>query len=190
MRKVFVSLIVVAVVVLGACDPAEEEVRAGGTSTTADAGTAAAAERSTTTSPAAGGSTVTPGGVGTRTTEAPLGYSGTAPTTERPRTPVSTATTKPAVSAAGSDVPDAEERVEYAKLDLVRRKGYEKDEIRLVLIERVTWSDAALGCPQYERQYDQTDVPGYRIELQWQDVTYHYHGKDGEDPFLCQKLDT
>jgi hypothetical protein len=56
-------------------------------------------------------------------------------------------------------------------------------------VESVVWRDSSLGCPRNDRTYDQGDVPGYRIGLQWQDVEHSYHGRDGGDPFLCQKLD-
>jgi hypothetical protein len=116
------------------------------------------------------------------------GAGGTAAATDQPRPPGSTTTTLAAVRDSGT-VPDEDRVVELARADAARRTGHPAAEFRLVRIESVTWRDAALGCPQYERTYDEGDVPGYRIELQWQDVTYHYHGRTGADPFLCQKLD-
>ncbi|HEX7166431.1 MAG TPA: hypothetical protein VF230_05560 [Acidimicrobiales bacterium] len=117
------------------------------------------------------------------------GYRGTAPVTAKPKPPAPTTTQAAMANASSSGVANADRLVEFAKEDLVRRFGHDKSDIRLLDMESVTWPNAALGCPRYGKEYDDADVPGYRIELQWKDVEYSYHGRDGSDPFLCEKLD-
>ncbi len=63
--------------------------------------------------------------------------------------------------------------------------GVTSDEITVVTAEPVTWSDGALGCPQPDEMYTQALVEGYRIELDVDGETMHFHGADGDEPFHC-----
>lgn len=84
----------------------------------------------------------------------------------------------------GSD-PVASEPAEAARADLADRLGVEPDTIEAGALERVTWRDGSLGCPDPDRSYTQALVDGYRIELRVDGTSYWYHGADGGDPFYC-----
>src|SRR5262245_26364313 len=52
-----------------------------------------------------------------------------------------------------------------AKADAAKRTGKSDKEITVVSAERVSWSDASMGCPAPGMMYAQVIVPGYRIIL-------------------------
>jgi len=71
--------------------------------------------------------------------------------------------------------PDAEEVVNLAKADLAERKGIDKEEIVVVEVVEVDWSDTSLGCPEPGMMYAQVITPGYKILLSYAGETYQYH---------------
>lgn len=80
-------------------------------------------------------------------------------------------------------------RVERARSDLAALFGYKESDIRLLRHEQVVWPNAGLGCPRHDQEYDPVPVPGYRIVLGHGTLEHHYHGADGQPPFLCQFLE-
>lgn len=72
--------------------------------------------------------------------------------------------------------------------DMAAQTGASPDEISVVAVEEVTWSDAALGCPQPDMVYAQVLTPGYQITLDYEGVIFTYHTAQGPDaPFtLCE----
>jgi len=75
--------------------------------------------------------------------------------------------------------------VVFAVNDLAERMDRAPTDIRLVAREEVTWRDGSLGCPQPGMRYTQALVDGYKITLEFQGITYAYHGRAGRDPFFC-----
>ena len=72
--------------------------------------------------------------------------------------------------------------------DMAAQTGATPDDITIVAIEEVTWSDAALGCPQPDMVYAQVLTAGYQITLDYEGVIFTYHTAQGPDaPFvLCE----
>lgn len=128
----------------------------------------------------------------------PIATSGSAEPT-RPTgpatTPATTAAGPPAPPPATSGsavtvIPDQQDRVEFARRDVSERFGYPVAEIEVVIVESVVWPNEAAGCPSTGREYEPDPTPGYRIVLAWADLTFSYHGVDGDrEPVLCQFLD-
>ena len=81
--------------------------------------------------------------------------------------------------------PGAEEVVELAKADLAKRKGLDKDEIVIVEVEPVDWSDTSLGCPEPGMMYAQVITPGYKILLSYAGETYEYHSDKVDRVVYC-----
>jgi len=67
-----------------------------------------------------------------------------------------------------------EEFVQWTIEDLARRLDVSKESIEVTSIEEVTWPDAGLGLHKKGEMYAQVVVPGYRILLTHQGITYEY----------------
>lgn len=74
---------------------------------------------------------------------------------------------------------------EQALRAAAERTGAEAADIEVVTAEEVTWSDGALGCPRPGHTYTQALVEGYRIVVEVDGETLHYHGAEGDDPRYC-----
>ena len=74
--------------------------------------------------------------------------------------------------------------------DATGRMDIPRSEIDTQAAAGVTWSDASLGCPEPGVEYEQTDVPGYRVTLSprsnWDDY-YDYHADRDGNFILCPK---
>ena len=78
-----------------------------------------------------------------------------------------------------------------AASDLAERLGVDLAAITVATAENVVWPDAALGCPQPGMAYAQVQVEGSRAVLIHGNVTYFYHGGEGNPgPFLCENLES
>lgn len=76
--------------------------------------------------------------------------------------------------------------VDEAVRDLADRIGVPPDQIRVVLAQRVTWSDDTLGCPLRGDERLGGPHPGTRVHLEVDGVLYRYHsGGAREEPFPC-----
>ena len=86
----------------------------------------------------------------------------------------------------GDEVGNAglDEEIEAARDMLAAGPGSEQ-EPEVVVAERVTWPDAALGCPRPDELYTQALVEGYRIVLAVDGNRVAFHGAEGEPPFRC-----
>ncbi|MFA9443835.1 hypothetical protein [Egicoccus sp. AB-alg6-2] len=84
-----------------------------------------------------------------------------------------------------SDHEAADGAVRLAVADAAERTGVDEREVRVVLDEAVTWPDGSLGCPQPDQFYTQALVEGYRIVVEADGRTLHYHGRQGGDPAYC-----
>ncbi len=69
--------------------------------------------------------------------------------------------------------------------DLLRTQLNKDSEIRLQSFDWVTWSNAALGCPQTDRMYAQVLMEGYRIIFLVDGQSYAFHGSRDNAPFYC-----
>jgi hypothetical protein len=109
-----------------------------------------------------------------------------------PVSPVSpiTPTIVPTAAPAGqafTPLPGSQTALAAAMADLSQRTGTPADQISLVSMEAVDWSDTSLGCPQEGMMYAQVITPGYKIILQAQGQTYEYHTDQTTSVVLCQK---
>ena len=80
---------------------------------------------------------------------------------------------------------DLQSIVEAARRDAASRSGVAPEAIKVLVAERVTWSDGSLGCPLPGMMYTQALVPGYRIVLQAGEQTLNYHAMSRGRPFYC-----
>jgi hypothetical protein len=83
--------------------------------------------------------------------------------------------------------PEAQEVVRLAKEDLAQRLKLAPDDIQLVSVEAVDWSDTSLGCPQPGMMYAQVITPGFRVILEARGQRYQYHTDTGQFVVLCEK---
>jgi|GEM_PF-1078939 len=81
----------------------------------------------------------------------------------------------------------SEEALAASIKDLSDQTGSSPDEIMLVSIEAVEWSDSSLGCPQEGFMYAQVITPGYKIVLETQGQQYNYHTDQATNVVLCQE---
>jgi hypothetical protein len=80
------------------------------------------------------------------------------------------------ILAAALVIPaDAQRAVDAASADAARRLAMKP---RVVSVERVTWRDGSLGCPQPGMAYTQALIPGWRIELAVGSTSVIYHASE------------
>lgn len=84
-------------------------------------------------------------------------------------------------------IPGSEEILASAVADLAKQFDIPSDQIKLVSMERVEWSDTSLGCPQEGYMYAQVITPGYLLILAAQGQQYTYHTDLNTTIILCQK---
>jgi hypothetical protein len=71
--------------------------------------------------------------------------------------------------------PALQQIVIKAREDLAKRLALSVDQINLVELRSVVWSDTSLGCPLPGMMYAQVVTAGYRIVLAAGDQTHEYH---------------
>jgi hypothetical protein len=109
-----------------------------------------------------------------------------------PISPVSpVTTTEESVMTATHDstqsIPGSEQILAAAIADLSEQTGTPSDQIKLVSMETVEWSDTSLGCPQEGFMYAQVITPGYLLILEVQGQQYTYHTDQNTNIILCQE---
>jgi hypothetical protein len=111
------------------------------------------------------------------------------PTTASP-TPGKTRSVDPSPTA-GRAQPGQEQPyqtiVQLVIADAATRLGIGPEQITVLSIESVNWSDAGLGCPVPGMMYAQVITPGYRILLEAEGQTYRYHTDRSRAFVLCQQ---
>lgn len=113
------------------------------------------------------------------------------PTTRQGLVEVPTATpdkSQPAVSSStqpGGFDEEVAPLVQQAQEDLAQRLSASPDQINVLSVNGVVWSDGSLGCAQPGQAYTQATVPGYQIVLSYQGQQYDYHS-DSIRVFLCE----
>jgi hypothetical protein len=70
--------------------------------------------------------------------------------------------------------------------DAARYFNVPENQVVLTRAEKVTWSDAALGCPQPEMGYTQATVDGYRVVARADAREAVYHTNTGSNPNLVR----
>ena len=92
------------------------------------------------------------------------------------------------------DIPAPKRGEEYmlsrALADLTQRLDMPEDEIQVVSVEAVEWSDSSLGCPSEGMDYAQVITPGYEIILQADGAEYRYHSDKEHFMVLCGEGNT
>jgi hypothetical protein len=71
--------------------------------------------------------------------------------------------------------------VDAAKEQFAADTGVPKDEITVVRVEPMTWSDSSLGCGKSGSSYLQVLTPGYRVTLEANGERRVYHTTDGQN---------
>jgi hypothetical protein len=84
--------------------------------------------------------------------------------------------------AALSVPPDANAAVNAAMADFARRFEAKPE---LVELQRVTWRDGSLGCPQPDMAYTQALVPGWRLVLAAGGRSIEYHASEAGRVVHC-----
>ncbi len=78
--------------------------------------------------------------------------------------------------AEAAKLPDASEVALAAALeDLASRLSLDKDAIEVLSVEKRTWNDASLGCPEPGKMYAQVITPGFLVRLEAEGAAYEYH---------------
>lgn len=83
--------------------------------------------------------------------------------------------------------PEAKGVVQIATEDLAQRRSLPLEEIRLLSVEAMEWSDASLGCPQPGMMYAQIITPGYRMVLEADGEAHTYHTDHDRIVVLCEE---
>jgi hypothetical protein len=84
--------------------------------------------------------------------------------------------------AALSVPADANAAVNAAMADFARRFAMKP---RVVELQRVTWRDGSLGCPQPDMAYTQALIPGWRIVLAAGSRSVEYHASEAGRVVHC-----
>lgn len=116
------------------------------------------------------------------------------PTTSDPSTSPAVPTTIGATSTTTPTAPSSEpvtltptqqSLADVAIADLAERRGIDASDIGIVEVAEVTWSDASLGCPQRDMQYQQVLTPGIRVILEASGQRAFFHGTSVGDLAYC-----
>jgi hypothetical protein len=81
--------------------------------------------------------------------------------------------------------PAAMKMAEKAREHLVKKFKLSSEQISVFSVQKATWPDAGLGCPQEGMSYAQVETPGYMILLEAGGQTYNYHTDAAENVILC-----
>lgn len=91
-----------------------------------------------------------------------------------------------ATPAEGSEGPA--QAIEAAKERVASKSDISTEEVEVVSVEPVEWSDASLGCPKPGHAYAQVITPGYRIKLRAGDRVHEVHtDRSGRAAVLCER---
>ena len=65
--------------------------------------------------------------------------------------------------------------LEQIRADAAQRAGVTLDQVKVLTVESVTWSDGSLGCPEPGMMYTQALVRGYRVRVDAAGTMLLYH---------------
>ena len=74
---------------------------------------------------------------------------------------------------------------QMARAELAAALDVGADDIEMIDVEAVQWSDTSLGCPQPGMMYAQVITPGYRMTLEVDGQEYIFHTDGGERAVRC-----
>lgn len=75
--------------------------------------------------------------------------------------------------------------IERAKAEVAGLTGSSAENVQVVSVEAVDWSDSSLGCPKAGMMYAQVITPGYNIILESDGRTYEFHStQNPEGPLV------
>jgi hypothetical protein len=100
--------------------------------------------------------------------------------------PVSTISGESQMTSSAPVDPGLQDLIERIKDDLANRLTRTKEEISLIEVTEVEWSDSSLDCPQPGMEYLQIITPGYRILLQADNQFYEYHSNRNTYFVYCE----
>jgi len=69
---------------------------------------------------------------------------------------------------------------------LAEKLSIQKDQIALISVQSVVWSDSSLGCPQPDMNYLMVLTDGYRVVLAVDDEPYYYHANTKGYGVICE----
>ena len=75
---------------------------------------------------------------------------------------------------------------EQAMTALAEKLSIQKDQIALISVQSVVWSDSSLGCPQPDMNYLMVLTEGYRVVLAVDDQPYYYHANQKGYGVICE----
>lgn len=75
---------------------------------------------------------------------------------------------------------------EQAMTKLAEKLSIQKDQISLISVQSVVWSDSSLGCPQPDMNYLMVLTDGYRVVLTVDDEPYYYHANKKGYGIFCE----
>jgi hypothetical protein len=91
-----------------------------------------------------------------------------------------------AATPAAPAAPDANAPHVLAALrDAAQRTGLAIAKLKVTGVERGTWLDGSLGCPEPDLMYTQALVPGYRIRIEARGESLDYHADTHGTAVLC-----
>lgn len=78
-----------------------------------------------------------------------------------------------------------------AQVDLAERLKIDPSEITVTGMTPMTWDDSSLGCPQTGKDYSQTAVEGFVINMECRGRQYEYHSDNEGNRFVsCEELES
>lgn len=80
-----------------------------------------------------------------------------------------------------------DQAVQVARTLLASELGCQVDEIQILTVEAMEWSDSSLGCPQPGMMYMQVITPGYRVVLEYETKHYTVHTDQGRRAVRCDR---
>ena len=73
-----------------------------------------------------------------------------------------------------------------AMTELAKELSIPSDQILLISVQSVVWSDSSLGCPQPDMNYLMVLTEGYRVVLAVDDEPYYYHANKKGYGIFCE----
>ena len=81
----------------------------------------------------------------------------------------------------------SDQAVQRAREVLAGELRCDVDDVQVVSVEAVEWSDSSLGCPQPGMMYLQVITPGYRVILEHDAQQYTVHTDQGHRAVRCDQ---
>jgi hypothetical protein len=95
------------------------------------------------------------------------------------------AATTPTTETDASAVPSNVVTDEAVRL-VAEHSGLAEEDLKVLSVEEVTWSNSAIGCPQPDRAYLDRIVPGVRVIVEGGGQMFYVHGGEAGNLFVCE----